>query len=42
MLHYLVLLDKLSTEYGRHWIQARWTCGIGAANIKVPIFDTYQ
>jgi len=42
----LVLLDTLSTKHDHRWIQTPWTCscvcGIGAADIEVPIFDTYQ
>jgi len=42
----LILLDKLSTKHDHRWIWTLWTCscvcGIGAADIQVPIFDTYQ
>jgi len=44
----LVLLDTLSTKHDHCWIWTLWmwtylcVCGIGAADIEVPIFDTYQ
>jgi len=41
-----VLLDTLSTKHDHRWIRTFWThscvCGIGAADIEVPIFNTYQ
>jgi len=41
-----VLLDTLSTKRDHCWIQTLWTCscvcGIGAADIEVSIFSTYQ
>jgi len=42
----LVLLDTLSTKCDHRWIWTLWTCscvsGIGATDIEVPVFDTYQ
>jgi len=40
------LLDTLSTKHDHRWIQTLRTysgvCGIGAADIEVSIFNTYQ
>jgi len=42
----LVLLDTSSTKHDHCWIRTLWTCwcvcGIGAADIEVPIVDTYK
>jgi len=42
----LVLLDTLSKKHNHSWIWTPWTywcvCGVGDADIEVPIFDTYQ
>ena len=38
----LVLLDTLSTKHDHRWIRTYLcVCGMGAADIEVPIFDTY-
>jgi len=42
----LVLLDTLSTKHDHRLIWTLWTCscvcGIGATDIEVPFFNTYQ
>jgi len=42
----LVLLYILSTKHDHRWIRTLWicscVCGIGAADIEVPIFNTHQ
>jgi len=41
----IVLLDTLSTKHDHRWIRTPWTysCvwGTDAADIKVPVIDTY-
>jgi len=45
-LRYFGSAGYIVNKHDHRWIWTLWTCscvcGIGAADIEVPIFDTYQ